>query len=123
MILTWKQTLRDAGHVMPGTHIDKFFDGVVVPSGYRYFSWNGRIYEVIVTVDGSKKSYRQTRFIVGDDEEIDEKKRYYRRKSTLAEATFRDMTQKWSVTIGGFIVERLSDAEFHDKYEEVDADR
>jgi len=56
--LTWKDVLSSRPSRAPWYgHIDKFLTQAVAPSGYAWFEWNGRVYEV----QGFKElSYRDT---------------------------------------------------------------
>jgi len=56
--LTWKDVLASRPARAPWYgHIDKFLTQAVAPSGYAWFEWNGRVYEV----QGFKDlSYRDT---------------------------------------------------------------
>ena len=44
--LTWENVLASS-HSKSGTYLHKFFEEIVIPSGYPYFAWNGVVFKVV----------------------------------------------------------------------------
>lgn len=49
-------------------HIDTFFEVAVLPSGYPFFQWNGRVYEVIHAIKFPMPIYMGTDKLIEDFE-------------------------------------------------------
>ena len=59
-IPTWRNTLNY--NYKYWGHISKFWETLVVPSGYPFFLWNDRIYEV----NSDRTNYNDTNLTIHD---------------------------------------------------------